>query len=156
MMAMTTNYPIRARRETLVKYEVPPEFIGGSDSRVQGYAQCKIDAIDWWIERSRLPNDEVRQVIDVLAAKPRKEVEDYLKINWRGTTILKGYSNLERKAVATQRPIVKIPRHYRTPDQEPLQPVTSSNTPINSDPFPLLSDYDFDYLVNYMVNDSTI
>lgn len=115
MIAITTKYPIRINTENARKYNLPSQFIGGDDSRVVGYKQCKLSAIDWWIERSKVPDKDCRDIIDVLSARCNQEVEDYYSIDWNAAKVSQGSTIMERKMVATQQPIVKLPRHLRIP-----------------------------------------
>lgn len=115
MIAITTKYPIRVHAENAKKYNLPSQFMGGEDSRVVGYRQCQNSAIDWWIERSTVPDKDCRDIIDVLSARCSQEVSDHYSIDWKTAKVSQGSTILERKMVATQQPIVKLSRHLRIP-----------------------------------------
>lgn len=92
----------------------PPEFLSNAlDNHRRERTLARMDAIDWWVTQAPLPSIEQQNLIDVLYSFPRKEVKDYMSINWKDTRVRFGWVLMNKEVVSTRAPAIKIPRHLQ-------------------------------------------
>lgn len=72
-----------------------------------------MDAIDWWVTQAPLPSPEHQNLIDELYSFLRKEVKDYMAINWKDTRVRFGWVLMNKEVVSTRAPTIKVPRHLQ-------------------------------------------
>lgn len=88
MAHLSRKYPISLNTAKAKKHHVPPEFLSNSlDNHRRERTLARMDAIDWWVTQAPLPSTEYQNLIDVLYSFPRKEVKDYMAINWKDTRV---------------------------------------------------------------------
>ncbi|KAG5871347.1 hypothetical protein JTB14_019744 [Gonioctena quinquepunctata] len=117
MSTMGLKYPISVDTTKATKYKIPPEFLckeeDSEDRHIHGRTLCKKEAIDWWVENSDIPTDNVMQVINILYKSARAETKKYYDINWEEARIRFGVPLLERKQVKTKETSFNIPAYIR-------------------------------------------
>lgn len=99
------------------EYDIPLRYMmkgkGGEDKHTHGRVLCKKEALDWWVEESQVPDDNLRRAIDLLYKQPREEVKRYYSIDWHSAAIKFGPPVIERKFVRTKEPSFELPRHLQ-------------------------------------------
>lgn len=114
LATMGLKYPLSIDLEGAIKYNVPTHFLCNlEDNHQHGRILCRREVVDWWVEKSELPNENTIQLIKALYRQHTKDVEEYNLIKWEGTRITFGPVTLERKPVATQIPARRVPKDLR-------------------------------------------
>lgn len=114
MMCITNKFPIALDRNKAVRYRVPEQLLGLKDGKfiadthMHGRILGKKEAIDWWVENSELPTDGQTEAINILYRQHRKEVNDFINMNWSQTRITFGEPVLARQMVETNIPFFKV------------------------------------------------
>lgn len=112
MAMMRLKYPISIKKEKAMSYSLPTNmlFLGreGEDKHTHGRILCKKEAINWWVTKSRVPDENIVQAIRILYGPLEKEVEAYFSINWRDARIKFGQPVIERRYVPTQTPAFRM------------------------------------------------
>lgn len=67
------------------------------------------------MSESKVPNEQVISVINILYKQCKEEVERYYAINWRDAKISFGPPVIERRHIRTKEPSFEIPRALQTP-----------------------------------------
>lgn len=105
MTTMGLKYPIVIDKEKAKEYGVPSKYMlegKGEDYQIHGRVLCKKEVIDWWVENSELPNEDIIKVIDTLYKNSRHEVSTYYSVKWERSRIKFGQPVLERRNVLTR------------------------------------------------------
>lgn len=115
LSTMSTKYPLSVEKSMINKYQIPDHLVNRklSDTHQHGRVLASLDIIDWWIEKSKLPDEDNRNVIDIIRKQPRREVELYNKINWKITCVRFGTVVLERKHTKQKNPLMNLSRDTR-------------------------------------------
>lgn len=112
---MSTKYPLSVEKAMIDKYQIPDHLVNKkvADTHQHGRVLASLDIIDWWIEKSKIPDEDNRNVIDIIRKQPRREVELYNKINWKLTCVRFGTVVLERKHTKQKNPLMNLSRDMR-------------------------------------------
>lgn len=114
MAHLSRKFPISLNTAKARKHRAPPEFLSNAlDNHRRERTLARLDAIDWWVTQAPLPSTEHQNLIDVLYAFPRKEVKDYMSINWQDTRVRFGWVLMNKEVVSTRAPAIKVPRHLQ-------------------------------------------
>nr|UVF62198.1 MAG: PB2 [Bat faecal associated orthomyxo-like virus 1] len=120
LMTLSTPYPLAIDKQRALRYNIPEDLLKTDDSRKQaedshykGRILAKREALDWWIEKSPVPNSVGVEVINVLRTFSRNEVALYKSINWSGTKLQFGRCSLQRVRVPTRQTELKLSKEQR-------------------------------------------
>ncbi|URQ09140.1 replicase PB2 [Halyomorpha halys orthomyxo-like virus 1] len=113
MAQINTKFPITVDRFKARAFGVPESLLGPDDAHRYGRRICKKEVVDWFLDNVPAPGPEMKQVIDTLFEKPRKDVERFFAVKWRSAKIKFGPVMLERKMIPTQVPALRVPRPLR-------------------------------------------
>nr|APG77877.1 polymerase PB2 [Jingshan Fly Virus 1]APG77899.1 PA [Jingshan Fly Virus 1] len=114
MSTISTKFPISVDVEKARKIEMPKELLSSPDAHQYGRVMCKLEAIEWYLEKAEIPSEDVKKAIDVLYHNKRIEVSQYFSFNWRKATIVPGPTFINRMVINTQDPLVQIPNNQKT------------------------------------------
>lgn len=111
LMAINQKYPISVKRSVAKSTKLPTRFLQDEgrtlDMHDRSRILCKLEAIDWWIDVSPLPNELTIDTINLLYKKHKDEAKLYYSIDWL-KPIKFGQTNIERKKVNTNQPLINI------------------------------------------------
>jgi hypothetical protein len=118
LSVLSQKYPLSVDVEKTKKYKVPLQYLltkNGKpvwDTHNTGRVLCKKEAIEWWMDKSEMPTQELINVIDILYRHHRGETEKYYSSDWN-TGVRFGITNVERRVVNTNDPIITADRRTR-------------------------------------------
>lgn len=111
MSVLSRKYPISLDANKADKCEVPKELLTPvKDNHRRNRILARMETVDWWINSAPLPSHEQIGFINIMYEFPRKEVNDYFKINWRGTSVKFNQVLLSKERVPARAPMVRVPK----------------------------------------------
>lgn len=121
MVLMNRKYSLAIDTKLAKENKIPKRFLdcgsngnsGVNDMHSHGRVLCKKEAIEWWINESKVPDQDTKEIINILYASSRKNVKDYYNIDWPNSKIKWGPQVMERRLVRTRVPIIEIPKYLR-------------------------------------------
>ncbi|KAK4887479.1 hypothetical protein RN001_003750 [Aquatica leii] len=110
---LNKKYPLSVSKTSARKYRMPKNLFPLEKESKDGKHKhnrtlCKLEAIEWWVDKSEVPSQDVIDTINVLMKEPRKEVKKYYEISWAGSRVQWGPPIIERKIVATRDVSIQI------------------------------------------------
>lgn len=115
LSTMSTKYPLSVETSMVDKYQIPDEFINRKmqDTHQHGRTLARMEIIDWWIENSKIPDEDTTNVIDIIRKQPRKEVSLYNNIDWNMTCVRFRPVVLERRHTKQKYPLMNLSKDMR-------------------------------------------
>lgn len=120
MILLNQKYPLALLKNEAIKYNIPKSLLApahtrgeNEDSHRGGRVLARLNAIDWWIDKSAEPNEKLVRLSEVLFASSDQQVKEYYEANWNAARIKWGQQMLQRSLVRTKNPVVEIPQSLR-------------------------------------------
>nr|QRW42440.1 MAG: polymerase PB2 [Wuhan Mosquito Virus 6] len=112
---ISEEYPISVNLERAKECGMPSNLLGRRDTHSFGRVVCKKEAIDWFIDNSEVPAEELKSAIDVIYRTQRRMAEDYYRHDWERAHVKYGPHVMRRETVCMNKVIIDIPLPLRVP-----------------------------------------
>nr|QMP82167.1 polymerase PB2 [Lepidopteran orthomyxo-related virus OKIAV178] len=119
MILLNQKYPLAITKSSAKRHGVPSSYLcpgsttQSEDTHMHDRVLARLSTLDWWINRSVIPSENLKRLAEVLFKVPDSQVETYYGIKWEDSRIKWGQPTLQRNLVRTNTPIVDIPLSLR-------------------------------------------
>uniref|UniRef100_A0AAT9JA19 Polymerase PB2 n=1 Tax=Cryptocercus meridianus orthomyxovirus 2 TaxID=3133493 RepID=A0AAT9JA19_9ORTO len=113
MSTISTKYPLSVDIERASKVGLPREFLYLKDAHQHGRVLCKLEAVDWYLNNSKAPTNDIKKAIDILFETKRNQVKFYYSFDWSRARISHGETYIQRSLINMQESSIKIPRNQK-------------------------------------------
>nr|QRW42645.1 MAG: polymerase PB2 [Usinis virus]QRW42649.1 MAG: polymerase PB2 [Usinis virus]QRW42653.1 MAG: polymerase PB2 [Usinis virus] len=114
MASISEKYPISGDMEKLKACGIPQDMIGQKDMHRVGRVMVKKEAIDFFINTSSAPDENVKKAIEIIYDNQNRMADEYFKWDWSTARVSFGQQEMQRRVVRTNSVVMEVPRGERT------------------------------------------
>uniref|UniRef100_W8C842 Polymerase PB2 n=1 Tax=Ceratitis capitata TaxID=7213 RepID=W8C842_CERCA len=110
------KYPITISTSSIKSYKIPQEYVMKSgDLRKYNRTPCKLETIDWYLNNSDDPKQEVKEVIQGMMSSGITRLNKIMTMSWKNLNYSVCRTQFTTMMIATNPLEIKIPRELKIP-----------------------------------------